>query len=67
MAKLSLWLLTLAKDKPFTFLDHTIRCGDSLLGEPYPASSFIATNDAVPNRDSPMFAGSKVRVPHEHV
>lgn len=32
MAKLSLWLLTLAKDKPFTFLDHTIRCGDSLVG-----------------------------------
>src|SRR5262249_37555280 len=32
MAKLSLWLLTLAKDKPFTFLAHTIRCGDSLLG-----------------------------------
>lgn len=32
MAKLSLWLLTLAKEKPFTFLDHNIRCGDSLLG-----------------------------------
>lgn len=32
MAKLSLWLLTLAKDKPFEFLDHTIRCGDSLIG-----------------------------------
>ncbi len=32
MAKLSLWLLTLAKDKPFEFLDHAIRCGDSLLG-----------------------------------
>lgn len=32
MAKLSLWLLTLAKDKPFTFLDHSIRCGDSLIG-----------------------------------
>jgi hypothetical protein len=32
MAKLSLWLLTLAKDKPFTFLDHCIRCGDSLVG-----------------------------------
>ena len=30
MAKLSLWLLTLAKDKPFEFLDHAIRCGDSL-------------------------------------
>ena len=32
MAKLSLWLLTLAKYKPFTFLDHAIRCGDSLVG-----------------------------------
>ncbi|MGZ0174950.1 MAG: Eco57I restriction-modification methylase domain-containing protein, partial [Planctomycetales bacterium] len=32
MAKLSLWLLTLAKDKPFTFLDHSIRSGDSLVG-----------------------------------
>ena len=32
MGKLSLWLLTLAKDRPFTFLDHAIRCGDSLVG-----------------------------------
>lgn len=32
MAKLSLWLFTLAKDKPFTFLDHAIRPGDSLVG-----------------------------------
>jgi hypothetical protein len=32
MAKLSLWLLTLAKDKPFEFLDHAICCGDSLVG-----------------------------------
>jgi len=32
MAKLSLWLLTMAKDKPFEFLDHNIRCGDSLVG-----------------------------------
>src|SRR5436190_10323633 len=32
MAKLSLWLLTLANDKPFEFLDHAIRCGDSLVG-----------------------------------
>src|SRR5262249_35226938 len=31
MAKLSLWLLTLAKDKPFQFLDHCLRCGDSLV------------------------------------
>lgn len=32
LAKLSLWLATLAKDHPFTFLDHSFRCGDSLLG-----------------------------------
>ncbi|MCM1983779.1 Eco57I restriction-modification methylase domain-containing protein [Lyngbya confervoides] len=32
MAKLSLWLITLQKNKPFTFLDHALRCGDSLIG-----------------------------------
>src|SRR5207253_1101741 len=32
MAKLSLWLITLSKNKPFTFLDHALRPGDSLLG-----------------------------------
>jgi hypothetical protein len=32
LAKLSLWLATLAKNHPFTFLDHSIRCGDSLVG-----------------------------------
>jgi hypothetical protein len=32
LAKLSLWLVTLAKDRPFTFLDSNIRHGDSLVG-----------------------------------
>ena len=32
LAKLSLWLATLAKDHPFTFLDHSFRAGDSLVG-----------------------------------
>ncbi len=32
LAKLSLWLVTLAKDHPFTFVDHSLRCGDSLVG-----------------------------------
>lgn len=32
MAKLSLWLITMAHGRPFTFLDHAIKCGDSLLG-----------------------------------
>ena len=32
LSKLSLWLATLAKDHPFTFLDHSLRAGDSLVG-----------------------------------
>ncbi|MBX3691728.1 type IIL restriction-modification enzyme MmeI [Dokdonella sp.] len=32
LAKLSIWLVTLAKGRPFGFLDHNLRCGDSLLG-----------------------------------
>ncbi len=32
LAKMSLWLATLAKDHPLTFLDHSLRHGDSLLG-----------------------------------
>jgi len=32
MAKLSLWLVTFSKDKPFTFLKHALKEGDSLLG-----------------------------------
>lgn len=32
LAKLSLWLVTLSKDLPFTFLDHALRHGDSLVG-----------------------------------
>ncbi|WP_293752623.1 DNA methyltransferase [Limnohabitans sp. Rim8] len=32
MAKLSLWLITVDAHRPFTFLDHAFKCGDSLLG-----------------------------------
>ena len=32
MAKLSLWLITVDAHRPFTFLDHALKCGDSLLG-----------------------------------
>jgi hypothetical protein len=31
-AKLSLWLATLARDHEFTFLDHALKSGDSLVG-----------------------------------
>lgn len=32
LAKVSLWLVTLAKDHPLTFVDHALRHGDSLVG-----------------------------------
>ena len=32
LAKVSLWLATLAKDHPLTFIDHALRHGDSLVG-----------------------------------
>lgn len=32
LGKLSIWLVTLAKGRPFGFLDHNLRCGNSLLG-----------------------------------
>ena len=36
LAKLSLWLETLASAHEFTFLDNVLRCGDSLVGLPNP-------------------------------
>jgi hypothetical protein len=32
LAKLSLWLATVARDRPLSFLDHHLRCGNSLIG-----------------------------------
>ena len=32
LAKLSLWLNTVSRDKPLNFLDHHLRCGNSLIG-----------------------------------
>ena len=32
LAKLAIWLVTLAKGRPFGFLDHNLRHGDSLFG-----------------------------------
>ena len=32
LAKMSLWLATLARDHPLTFIDHALRHGDSLVG-----------------------------------
>lgn len=51
MAKLSLWLVTLHKHRPFTFLDHAIKCGDSLLGLHDPAQ--LERFHLVPSRSQP--------------
>jgi hypothetical protein len=32
LAKLSLWLITMSRELPFTFVDHALRHGDSLVG-----------------------------------
>ncbi len=32
LAKVSLWLTTISKDKPLSFLDHHLKCGNSLIG-----------------------------------
>lgn len=57
MAKLSLWLVTLQKDKPFTFLDHALRHGDSLLGltDEEQIRHFHIDPSRVPNADGPLF------------
>lgn len=56
MAKLSLWLLTLAKDKPFEFLDHAIRCGDSLVGI-HDIKQLKHFSLKPENIDQPLFSG----------
>lgn len=56
MAKLSLWLLTLAKDKPFEFLDHSIRCGDSLVGL-HDLAQLRHYSLRPNNVDQPLFSG----------
>jgi hypothetical protein len=51
LAKLSLWLVTLAKDHPFTFLDHALRQGDSLVGL---SREQIASFHWVPKKQVPL-------------
>ena len=41
LAKMSLWLVTLAREHPLTFLDHALRHGDSLVGLSPPADRVV--------------------------
>jgi hypothetical protein len=51
LAKPSLWLVTLAKDHAFTFVDHALPCGDSLVGL---SKEQIASFDWAPEAQVPM-------------
>jgi hypothetical protein len=53
LARLSLWLTTLAADRPLTFLDHHLRAGNSLVG--------VSPLDV--RRQPPVRSGGAVRRP----
>jgi hypothetical protein len=53
MAKLSLWLITLDKRRPFTFLDHALRHGDSLVGAD--EDMFLRWSQSVRGSAMPLF------------
>ena len=65
LARLSLWLATLAADRPLTFLDHHLQTGDSLLGAwlsclrrpPIPGGGRRARQHA---GTLPLFAGADI-------
>jgi hypothetical protein len=55
MAKLSLWLTTLSTDRPFTFVDHALKHGNSLVGlTPEQIRNF--TWKPLSNNFGPLFA-----------
>ncbi len=64
MGKLSLWLITLQKDRPFTFLDHALRTGDSLLGVTSTGQLAHWSLDPEGNRNVPWFTLATERALH---
>jgi hypothetical protein len=66
LSRLSLWLATLAADKPLTFLDHHLRVGNSLVGasmedvmrRPPPRSSPKRASASLPLFDTPELAAA---------
>lgn len=61
MAKLSLWLITMDRERPFGFLDDRFACGDSLLGltslDQLEAAHIDAAKGRKLNRGTIDFAG----------
>ncbi len=63
LAKVSLWLATASKDRPLSFLDAKLRCGDSLVG------AFLEDLDRVPAvlvRGRQADGAAQLRFPVEH-
>lgn len=56
LGRLSLWLATLARDRPLSFLDHHIRSGDSLVG------AWVSALDSLPEptRRAPASDGPRL-------
>lgn len=53
LAKLSLWLVTMSRELPFTFVDHALRHGDSLVGLNLEQLSAF---DWQPSKQVPLFS-----------
>ena len=63
LARLSLWLATLAADKPLSFLDHHLQVGDSLLGAWLSSLRSAAEPVAVDRRPEVSLAALRRRPP----
>ena len=53
LAKLSLWIASASAGKPLTFLDHHLKCGNSLYGTPL--SQLANLPSAKKRTDDPLF------------
>ncbi len=69
LAKVSLWLKTIAMDKPLSFLDHRLKCGNSLIGarladlKEYPSSERRGKKTKAKDHTLPSFV-SKLFIDH---
>ena len=61
LAKLSLWLSTVAKDRPLSFLDHHLRTGDALIG------ARLADLTAAPTGNAAQRKTKKQETPEEQL
>lgn len=62
LAKLSIWLVTLSKDRPFGFLDHNFKSGDSLLGiHSLEQLSFLNLSQAKKTQQKELSVSSQIK------